>query len=382
MVRPVNSLLGANLYFNSAQLDRFLFFSSCFWLILHYVLFTAEYLMERIPVAGKNSILSGIQPTNQMHLGNYLGAIRNWKKMQDDYNCYFMMVDLHAITVAQKAEELQNSCYFGIASYLAAGLDPHKVTLFLQSHVPAHAELGWVMTCLSYMGELNRMTQFKDKGAQQGKNIGAGLYVYPCLMAADILLYRPQFVPVGEDQKQHIELARDLAERFNHRYGKEVFRIPQPFIGSAGARVMDLQNPLAKMSKSAAVTSGVVFLNDSDKIISKKIKTAVTDSGSEVGAYENASPGIKNLLDLYAALAERPQLEIAEKFAGKSYGTLKVALADLAVATLAPIREETERRFADAAHLRQILTQGTERAEAVAKKTLAEVYEVMGFIPR
>jgi tryptophanyl-tRNA synthetase len=327
-------------------------------------------------------VLSGIQPTNQLHLGNYLGAIRNWGKMQDEYACYFMMVDLHAITVAQDPKELQKSCYFGLASYLAAGLDPRKVTLFLQSHIPAHAELAWVMTSLSYMGELNRMTQFKDKGAQQGKNIGAGLFTYPCLMAADILLYRPHFVPVGEDQKQHIELTRNLAERFNNRFKQEIFTVPEPFIGGKGARVMDLQNPTMKMSKSASAASGVIFLGDSDAQISKKLKSAVTDSGSEITTFDVASPGLKNLLELYAAVAELSTDEVMAQFAGRTYGVLKVALADAVVALIAPIRDETLKRAADTSHLREIFRAGAAQAETVAQATLKRVYEVMGFVPR
>jgi tryptophanyl-tRNA synthetase len=328
----------------------------------------------------KKSVLSGIQPTNQLHIGNYLGAIRNWTAMQDEYDCYFMMVDLHGLTVQQDPKAIQDSCYFGIASYLAAGLDPSKVTLFLQSHVPAHAELGWVLTCFSYMGELNRMTQFKDKSAKQGQNIGVGLYTYPCLMAADILLYQPHFVPVGDDQKQHIELTRNLAERVNNRYGKKVFSVPHPFIGKAGARVMDLQNPLAKMSKSAANPKGTLFLNDSDKQITQKIKSAVTDSGSEISSYAEASPGLKNLFDLYAAFSERTSEEVAGEFSGKTYGVLKLALADLAVAKIAPLRDDTLRLYEDRSNLRSILKQGAERAGSVARKTLAEVYEVIGLV--
>ncbi len=328
----------------------------------------------------KKSVLSGIQPTNQLHIGNYLGAIRNWLTMQDEYACYFMMVDLHALTLQQDPKALAASCYFGIASYLAAGLDAKKVTLFLQSHVPAHAELGWVLTCFSYMGELKRMTQFKDKSAKQGENIGVGLYTYPCLMAADILLYRPHYVPVGDDQKQHIELTRNLAERFNNRYAKNIFSVPHPFVGKVGARVMDLQNPGAKMSKSALNSKGTLFLSDSDKQITQKIKSAVTDSGREITSYGEASQGLMNLLDLYAAFAEVETAEVCAEFSGKTYGVLKVALAELAVAKIAPLREETLRLSAERGYLRGILQEGAERAAGVARRTLAEVYETIGLL--
>lgn len=330
----------------------------------------------------KRTVLSGIQPTNQLHLGNYLGAIRNWTTMQEEYDCFFMMVDLHAITVPQEPSSLLESCYFGIASYLAAGLDPNKVTLFLQSHVPAHAELGWLLTTLSYMGELSRMTQYKDKSAKQGTNIGAGLFVYPCLMAADILLYQPHFVPVGEDQKQHIELTRNLAERFNNRYGKKIFTVPHPFIGEKGARIMDLQNPTNKMSKSAANPKGTLFLTDTDKQLSQKVKSAVTDSGSEITTYEAASSGLKNLLDLFSVMAGQSLEEVMGQFSGKTYGVLKVALAEEMVARLAPIREETLKLVADKSYLQGILKRGAERANEVAHKTLTTVYETIGFVPR
>ena len=330
----------------------------------------------------KRTILSGIQPSNSLHLGNYLGAVRNWREMQQEYHCFYMMVDLHAITVPQDPEALRESSYLGIASYIAAGLDPERSVLFLQSHVSAHAELAWIFNCTSYMGELSRMTQFKDKSQKQGKNIPVGLFTYPNLMAADILLYQPHYVPVGNDQKQHVEHTRNLAERINNRYQKEIFKIPEPFIGKQGARVMDLQNPTSKMSKSAENPKGAVFLTDTDKQIMKKVKSAVTDSGSEVKTYDEASPGLRNLIDINSALSNRSHEDVASEFSGKMYGHLKVATAELVVETLSPIREKMNQLLNDKAYLNKILSKGAESAQLVAQNTLKQVYDATGFIPK
>lgn len=332
--------------------------------------------------SSRKTILSGIQPSNVLHLGNYLGAVRNWLTLQDDYNCYFMMVDLHAITVSQNPEDLRNASYMGLAMYLAAGLDPEKSILFLQSHVPAHSQLAWMLICSSYMGELNRMTQFKDKSKKQDQNIPVGLYVYPSLMAADILMYQADFIPVGDDQRQHIELTRNIAERINNRYDSKIFTMPQPMISENGCRIMDLQEPTNKMSKSAENQKGVVYLNDSDKQITKKFKSAVTDSGSEVVEYEKSSPGIKNLIDIMSALTGKSHTEINQDFIGKQYGFLKVAAAEVVVETLSPIREKTAELLKDKSYLDKILFQGAEKANEAAEKTLKKVQEAFGFVPR
>ena len=325
-------------------------------------------------------ILSGIQPSNSLHIGNYLGAVRNWLDFQNQYSCYFMMVDLHAITHPQDPDQLRESSYFGIASYIAAGLDPEQHTLFLQSHVSAHAELAWILTCFSYMGELNRMTQFKDKSQRQGKNIGTGLYCYPNLMASDILLYKPHLIPVGDDQKQHVELTRNLASRFNNRYNKDIFQIPEAFIPKEGARIMDLQNPENKMSKSAENSKGVVFLNDTDKHIAKKIKSAVTDSGQEVRSFEEASAGLKNIISIHASLSKTSCHAVAEAYAGKMYGVLKKDTADLAVSMISPLRERTHDLLKDKKHLDILLQKGSEKAQQKAGQTLKDVYDAIGFV--
>lgn len=332
--------------------------------------------------SSRKTILSGIQPSNVLHLGNYLGAVRNWLSLQDDYHCYFMMVDLHAITVAQDPKDLRDASYMGLAMYLAAGLDPEKSILFLQSHVPAHSQLAWMLICSSYMGELNRMTQFKDKSKKQDQNIPVGLYVYPSLMAADILMYQADFIPVGDDQRQHIELTRNLAERINNRYDSKIFTMPHPMISENGCRIMDLQEPTNKMSKSAENQKGVVYLNDTDKQITKKFKSAVTDSGSEVLEYEQSSPGIKNLIDIISALTNKTHVEINQEFIGKQYGHLKIAAAEIVVETLSPIREKTTELLKDKSYLDKILAQGAMKANETAKATLKTVQDAFGFVPR
>lgn len=328
----------------------------------------------------KKIVLSGVQPTSIPHLGNYLGAIRNWIDLQNSHQCFFLIVDLHAITINQDPEKLRQNTYEILAFYLAAGLSPEKSALFVQSHIHQHTELAWALTCMTYMGELNRMTQFKDKSSKSGQNIGAGLFTYPVLMASDILLYQPNFIPVGADQKQHVELTRNLAERVNNRFKEDIFQIPQPLIQDVGARVMDLQAPESKMSKSGQNPKGIIYMNETNKQISKKIKSAVTDSGSEVQAYDQASAGIKSLIDIYSALSCQSATVTAEQFLGKSYGTLKVATADLAVEKIAPIRDRTAELLQNRDYLDQVLKAGADKAREKAQLTLSKVYDTLGFI--
>ena len=290
-------------------------------------------------MGSKKIMLSGVQPTRAITLGNYLGAIKNWVTLQDQYDCYFMSVDLHAITQRQEPSELRESTYYGIATYLASGIKSDHCTLFAQSHVPEHAELGWALTCYSTMGELSRMTQFKDKSGTKGENIPTGLYVYPVLMAADILLYDSNLVPVGADQKQHIELTRDIAGRMNNLYGKDLFVIPEPFIPTVGAKIMSLLDPEVKMSKSDVNPNATVFMSDSDDTIRKKIKRAVTDSGSEITDDPKQS-GVHNLLSIQSAILGKSVKELAASYAGKQYGHLKVETADIVATAISPIRTE------------------------------------------
>ena len=327
-------------------------------------------------------VLSGMQPSaDSLHLGNYLGALVNWVKMQERYDAFFFIPDMHAITVHQDPAELRTRVRRTAAQYIAGGLDVERSTVFVQSHVPEHAQLGWIMTCLTGMGEASRMTQFKDKSAKQGADAaGVGLFTYPMLQAADILLYQPHGVPVGEDQKQHVELSRNLAQRFNHRYG-DTFRVPEPFIPEAGARIYDLQNPTSKMSKSAQSPNGLLNLMDTDKQISKKIKSAVTDDGAEIRFDRAEKPGVSNLLSIYSALTDRPVQEIVDEYQGRMYGHLKVELADVVVAKLGPIRDRAEELLEDPAQLDALLATGAAKARAVAAETLAEVYDKVGFLP-
>lgn len=327
-------------------------------------------------------ILSGMQPSaDSLHLGNYLGALVNWVRMQEEYDAFFFIPDMHAITVPQPPQELRDRVRRTAAQYIAGGIDPERSTLFVQSHVPEHAQLGWVMTCLTGMGEAGRMTQFKDKSAKQGADsAGVGLFTYPMLQAADILLYQPHGVPVGEDQKQHVELTRNLAQRFNHRYG-ETFRVPEPVIPEAGARIYDLQNPTAKMSKSAESPNGLLNLLDTDKQIAKKLKSAVTDDGAEIRFDRESKPGISNLLTIYSTLTGKAIEDIVAEYEGKMYGHLKVDLADIAVAQLGPIRDRALQLLDDPAELDALLAKGAAKARAVAAETLATAYERIGFLP-
>ena len=329
----------------------------------------------------KKVMLSGIQPSGDLHLGNYLGPLRHWPEMIEEFDCYFFLADLHTITVRQDPAQLRRRVLTLLAQYIACGLDPEKCTLFIQSHVPAHAQLGWVLDCYTMFGELSRMTQFKDKAAKHKDNINAGLFTYPALMAADILLYQPDFVPVGEDQKQHVELTRNIVQRFNGIYG-DVFKMPEPYIPKAGARVMGLTAPDSKMSKS--IPEGCVFLMEKPEDIQRKFKRAITDSDTENPVrYDPANkPGVANLMNIYAAVTGKTFDEIETEFAGQGYGKFKPAVGDAVVETLRPIREETTRILADKAYLEGVYKAGAEKAAYVANKTLRKVYKKVGFVAR
>lgn len=326
-------------------------------------------------------MLSAIQPTNPMTLGNFVGAMRNWTQLQATYDSIFFAVDQHAITVRQDPKVLRDHTYRLMATFVAAGLDPQKCTLFIQSHVPEHTELGWILLCNSYIGELSRMTQYKDKAARQGENIPAGLFTYPALMAADILLYQTDIVPVGEDQRQHVELTRDVAERMNNAYGTELFKIPSAWNPKYGARVMSLQDPTKKMSKSDADPKATIFMTDDDKTITKKLKSAVTDSGTEI-TYADDKPGIKNLIQIQCALSGETADQVVARYVGKMYGHLKVETAELIIATMGPIRDEAERLLADQAELDRLLKRGAEKARERAARTLDKVRAAVGFASR
>lgn len=329
----------------------------------------------------KKIMLSGIQPSGELHLGNYLGAIRNWGARAEEFDCYYFMADMHTITVRQTPADLRRRTLTQLAQYIACGLDPEKNTLFVQSHVHQHAELGWVLNCYTMFGELSRMTQFKDKSAKNADNINGGLFTYPALMAADILLYQPDYVPVGEDQKQHVELTRNVAQRFNHIYG-DVFKIPEPYIPKTGARVMSLNAPDSKMSKS--MPEGCVFLMEKPEDIMRKFKRAITDSDNErcIRYAPAEKPGVANLMSIYSACTGKTYEEIEAEFEGKGYGAFKPAVGEAVVETLRPIREETERLLADKAYLEGVYRDGAQKASYVAEKTLRKVYKKVGFLAR
>ena len=331
--------------------------------------------------AVKKTLLSGIQPSGNLHLGNYLGAVKNWAALPDEFNCFYFMADLHTLTVRQNPAELRRRSTTQLAQYIACGLDPEKNVLFLQSHVHEHAELGWILNCYTMFGELSRMTQFKDKCAKNADNINGGLFTYPSLMAADILLYQADYVPVGEDQKQHCELTRDIANRFNNLYG-ETFKVPEPYIPKVGARIMSLGNPTSKMSKSDP--TGCVFLMDSPEDIARKFKRAITDSDTErcVRYDPENKPGVANLMNIYASVTGKSFDEIESEFAGKGYGVFKPAVGDAVIETLRPIREEAERILADKAYLKQVYTDGAMKASSVARKTLRKVYKRVGLVEK
>ena len=328
----------------------------------------------------KKVMISGIQPSGELHLGNYLGPLRHWPEMIDEFDCYFFLADLHTITVRQDPAELRKRTLTLIAQYIACGLDPEKCVLFIQSHVPAHSQLGWVLNCYTMFGELSRMTQFKDKSARNADNINAGLFTYPVLMAADILLYQPDFVPVGEDQQQQVEICRDIAGRFNGIYG-DVLKAPQPYIAKVGARIMSLSTPNSKMSKSQP--EGCVFLMEKPEDIARKFKRAVTDSDTErcVRWDLEHKPGVSNLMQIYASATGKSYEEIEREFDGKGYGAFKPAVGEAVVEVLRPIREETGRLLADKAYLEGVYRAGAEKAEYIANKTLRKVYKKVGFLP-
>lgn len=331
-------------------------------------------------ITQKKRILSGIQPSGAVTLGNYVGALRNWVELQksDEYECYFMLADLHTITVRQEAKVLRKNAIDLLALFLAAGIDPEKSPVFFQSHIPAHVQLSWVLSCNTYMGELSRMTQFKDKSRKHADNINAGLFTYPVLMAADILLYQADLVPVGEDQKQHLEITRDIAKRFNNAYS-ETFKIPEPYIPKVGARIMSLQDPSQKMSKSDPNDNAYILLLDKPDVIVRKIKRAVTDSGSEVCRGEGKE-GIENLMSIYGAVTGKTMEETESEFNGKGYGVFKAAVADAVVAALEPIQKRYADLTANRDYLEDVYRKGAQIAEKTAFKTIAKVYRKVGFI--
>ena len=328
----------------------------------------------------KKRIFSGMQPSGVITLGNYLGALKNWTKLQDEYDCLYCIVDMHAITVRQDPVKLRKQAKDLLVQYLAVGLDPEKNIIYYQSHVPQHAELAWILNCYTYMGELNRMTQFKDKCAKHADNINAGLFTYPSLMAADILLYQTDLVPVGEDQGQHLELTRDIAQRFNGIYG-DVFKVPDAYIGKVGARVMALQEPTKKMSKSDENQNNIITLMDDPKVIMNKMKRAMTDSDTEV-RFAEEKPGISNLLSIYCAVTGKTIAEAEKEFAGAGYGTFKTAVGEAVVAELEPVQKRVKELEANKDYLDAIIRSGAEKASRLADRTLTKVQKKVGFPPR
>ncbi len=334
------------------------------------------------PPPTRPRVLSGIQPTSDsFHFGNYLGALRQWVALQDDYEPFFFIADMHAITVEQPDPTvLQERCLRAAAQLLAMGIDPERSAVFVQSQIPAHAQLAWVLQCLTGFGEASRMIQFKDKSAKGGEGQSSvGLFTYPVLQAADILLYRPQYVPVGEDQRQHLELTRDLAQRFNHRY-KKTFRLPEPYILEQTAKIGDLQSPGAKMSKSASSPAGIVEMLDDPGVSARKIRSAVTDSGSAVRFDEEHKPGVSNLLTIFSALTGRSVPDLEAAYDGRGYGDLKKDLAETVMDFVTPFRTRTMELLDDRAELDAVIRAGAEKAGAVAERTLADVYERVGFV--
>jgi len=329
----------------------------------------------------KKVILSGIQPSGDLTLGSYLGAIKNWAQLAKDYECYFCIVDMHAITVRQNPAELRKHTLEQLAQYIAAGLDPDECALFVQSHVSAHAELGWVLQCYTMYGELSRMTQFKDKSAKHTENINAGLFTYPSLMAADILLYQADLVPVGEDQKQHVEITRDIANRFNGIYG-DTFKMPEPYIPKVGARIMSLQEPENKMSKSDKGSGNCIYLMDKPDEIMRAFKRAVTDSETVVKYDVKNKPGVSNLMQIYGCATGKNFAEIEAEFLGKGYGDFKTAVGESVVELLRPIREKSEELLKNKDYLAEIYKKGAEKASRTANKTLRKVYKKVGFVER
>ncbi len=325
----------------------------------------------------KKTLLSGIQPSGKLGIGNYLGAIKNWVKLQDEYNCIFLIVDLHALTLKQVPADLRVRCYSYVAQYIACGIDPTKNIVAMQSHIPAHTQLMWIFSNLSYMGEMQRMTQFKDK-VKNMENINVGLFSYPILMASDILIYQADLVPVGADQKQHLELARNIAQRFNNQYS-DTFPIPEPYIPETGSRIMSLQDPDKKMSKSDDNDNNILGLLDPPDMIVKKIKRAVTDSGSTI-QYDEDQPGLANLLNIYSALSGDSIKDIESNFEGKMYSEFKKDLAEVVVESLNPIQNKYNELINDKAYLTEVLSEGAEKASRIAFKTIRKVYKKSGLI--
>ena len=327
----------------------------------------------------KKRVLSGIQPTHDsFHLGNYLGALKQWVDMQENHDAFYCVVDLHALTVETDPKLLKKRTLLSAAQLIAIGLDPNKCTLFIQSHVPAHNQLAWVFECITGFGEASRMTQFKDKSQKSGADrINVGLFTYPILQAADILLYQPDFVPVGEDQRQHVELTRDIAQRFNSKY-KEIFNIPKPEIIKSLAKINDLQDPTAKMSKSASSMAGVIELLDTPEATLKKFKSSVTDNGKEIKFDEKLKPGISNLLTIHSALSGKSVSDLESEFSGKGYGDFKAAVAEVVIAKLEPISKRTNELMDDPAELSRVLSNGAQKASEVASTTLKAAYSAIG----
>ena len=336
--------------------------------------------MAELTAAPKKRIFSAIQPTGVFTLGNYIGAIRNWHKLQDDFDCIYCVADLHAITVMQEPAQLRQNTMRAYALMLACGIDPKQSITFVQSQNPHHAELSWVLSCSTMFGELNRMTQFKDKSARHADNINAGLFTYPVLMAADILAYNADLVPIGADQKQHLELARNIAQRFNQRFG-ETFTVPDGYIPKQGARLMSLQDPTKKMSKSDENANACVFILDDKDTILRKFKRAITDSETEV-CFREGKDGINNLMTIYGAVTGKTMDEIAAEFAGQGYGPFKTAVGEAVADHLAPVQNEYNRLIADKAYLTQCMAEGSEQAYRITRKLLQKVYRRVGFIDR
>lgn len=328
----------------------------------------------------KKVLFSGMQATGNLTLGNYLGALKNWINLADEYECFYSVVDLHSITIRQDPAELRKRARNLLTLYIAAGLDPKKNCIYYQSHVSGHAELSWILNCFTYMGELNRMTQFKDKAAKHADNINAGLYTYPVLMAADILLFQADVVPVGKDQLQHLEITRDIAQRFNNIYG-DVFTIPEPYVGKVGAKIMSLQDPSKKMSKSDENPNGSIYLMDDPDTIIRKFKRAVTDSEACV-RYSDEQPGIKNLIDIYCVCGDKTPEEVEREFEGKGYGDFKMAVGESVVSLLKPVQERFAELSKDKAYIDSIIKENGEKANYFATKTLRKVQKKVGFPER
>ena len=328
-------------------------------------------------IDGKKVLFSGMQSTGNLTLGNYLGALKNWVSLSDEYECFYSVVDLHSITVRQDPAELRKRARALLTLYIAAGLDPEKNCIYYQSHVSAHAELSWILNCFTYMGELNRMTQFKDEAAKHADNINAGLFTYPVLMAADILLYQADVVPVGKDQLQHLEITRDIAQRFNGIYG-DVFTVPEPYIGKAGAKIMSLQDPSKKMSKSDENTNASIYLMDDPDTIIRKFKRAVTDSEGQI-VYREEQPGIRNLIDIYSACTGKTPEQVEAEFAGKGYGEFKMAVGEAVVDVLKPLQDRFHDLSQNKDYIDSVIKNNAEKASYYANKTLRKVQKKVGF---